>query len=166
MAKEITKFMKVKFAIRIFIARIIQKVRMHSWRTKGYDIHPSTTLERNLNLDRLYPQGVHIGKNCMIASGTTILSHDHCKRVSSGELNPLLLDTYVGDRCFLAVNCTILPGVHIGDESIVGAGAVVTKDVPAHSIVAGNPAKVIRAGIRMNDKAELINWNPTDGWIE
>lgn len=158
--------MKLKFAIRICIARVVQYLRMRSWRLKGYDIHPSTTLERNLNLDRLYPQGVHIGKSCMIASGTTILSHDHCKRVGDGELNPLLLDTYIGDRCFLAINCTILPGVRIGDESIVGAGAVVTKDVPSHSIVAGNPAKVIRKGIRMNDKAELINWNPRDGWTE
>lgn len=166
MAKEITRGLKLKFAVRIVLARTIQKFRMFKWRLKGYDIHPSTILERNLNLDRLYPQGVHIGKNCMIASGTTILSHDHCKRVAPGELNPLLLDTYVGNRCFLAVNCTILPGVHIGDESIIGTGAVVTKDVPAHCIVAGNPAKVIRTGIRMNDKAELINWNPTDGWTE
>lgn len=67
---------------------------------------------------------------------------------------------------FLAVNCTILPGVHIGDECIVGAGAVVTKDVPAHSIVAGNPAKVVRSNIRMADRGVLINWNPKDGWIE
>jgi len=49
--------------------------------------------------------------------------------------------------------------VHIGDEVIVGAGAVVTKSVPSNVIVAGNPARIIREGIRMNIKAELTNWN-------
>ena len=48
---------------------------------------------------------------------------------------------------------------------IVGAGAVVTKNVPSNVIVAGNPARIIRENIRMNDSAELINWQ--DGkWTE
>lgn len=102
----------------------------------------------------------------MIASGITILSHDHCKRTGPNIVDCFLTDTYIGDRCFGAVNCTILPGVHIGDECIVGAGAVVTKDVPAHSIVAGNPAKIVRSNIRMTDRGVLINWNPKDGWID
>ena len=157
---------KVKFQIRTFVANIIQKLCMCKLKIQGYDIDISTTLERNLNLDRLYPQGIHIGKSCMIASGTTILSHDHCKRIGPKIVDCFLTDTYIGDRCFLAVNCTILPGVHIGDECIVGAGAVVTKDVPPHSIVAGNPAKVVRSNIRMADRGVLINWNPKDGWIE
>ena len=166
MPKEITTSLKIKFAIRTFLANIIQWLRMRAWRMKGYDIDKSTILERNLNLDRLYPAGVHIGKNCLIASGTTILSHDHCKRVGEGVLNPLLLDTYIGDRCFLAVNSMILPGVKVGNECIVAAGAVVTKDVPDHCIVAGNPAKVIRTGVRMSNRAEILNWNPNDGWTE
>ena len=70
-----TNFLRMKFMIRTFLANIIQKWRMHKLKVGGYDIDSSTTLERNLNLDRLYPQGIHIGKSCMIASGTTILSH-------------------------------------------------------------------------------------------
>lgn len=166
MANKIAKGLRIKFLIRTFLATIIQKIRMRKWRLKGYDIDPSTTLERNLNLDRLYPQGVHIGKSCMIASGTTILSHDHCKRIGPNIVDCFLMDTYVGNNCFLAVNCTILPGVHIGDECVVGAGAVVTKDVPPHSIVAGNPAKIIRSNIRMGERGVLLNWNPIDGWTE
>lgn len=57
-------------------------------------------------------------------------------------------------------------GYHIGDKCIVGAGAVVTKDVPAHSVVAGNPAKIVRSNIRMTDRGVLIKWNPKDGWID
>jgi acetyltransferase-like isoleucine patch superfamily enzyme len=58
-----------------------------------------------------------------------------------------------------------MPGVKIGDEVIVAAGAVVTKEVPANCIVAGNPARIVRTNIRMNNKAELINWNINEGWI-
>lgn len=145
----------LKFRIRTFVAGIIQSFRVRVARLRGFDIHPTVILERKLHLDRLYPAGIHIDEHCLIASGVTILSHDHCKRVNG---HPLLLDTYIGKRCFIAVNATILPGVHIGDEVIVGAGAVVAKGVPSNVIVAGNPARVIRENIRMNDSAELTNW--------
>jgi len=145
----------LKFRIRTFIAGIVQSLRVRIARIRGFDIHPTVILERKLHLDRLFPAGIHVDEHCLIASGVTILSHDHCKRVDG---QPLLVDTYVGKRCFIAVNATILPGVHVGDEVIVGAGSVVTKDVPSNVIVAGNPAKIIREKIRMNDRAELINW--------
>ncbi len=151
----------IKFRIRTFIARKIQYSRVFLARSKGYDIKYSVILERSLHLDRLYPQGIHIDENCLIASGVTILSHDHCKRVNN---QPLLVDTCIGKNCFIAVGATILPGVKIGNEVIVGAGAVVTKNVPSNVIVAGNPAKIIRENIRMNDKAELINWDHEHGW--
>lgn len=150
-----------RFALRTFIATKIQFLRNLRYRINGYRIHPSVIFERHLHLDRLYPQGIHIDANCLIASGATILSHDHCKRVNN---QPLLFDTYIGKNCFIAVNSTILPGITIGDEVIVGAGSVVTKDVPSNVIVAGNPAKIIRENIKMNNKAELINWTIENGW--
>jgi acetyltransferase-like isoleucine patch superfamily enzyme len=152
----------VKFIIRSFFARRIQSLRIFLYRLKGYDIHSSVILERHLHLDRLYPKGVHIQDNCLIASGVTILSHDHCKRINN---QPLLLDTYIGKRCFIAVGATILPGVKIGDEVIVGAGSVVTKNVPSNVIVAGNPARIIRENIKMNERAELTNWDSESGWL-
>lgn len=155
------KQLHLKFRIRTLVAGIIQSVRVSSARIKGYDIHPMVILERNIHLDRLYPAGIHIGEHSLIASGVTILSHDHCKRVDG---QPWLADTYIGKRCFVAVNATILPGVRIGDEVIVGAGSVVSKDVPSNVIVAGNPARIIREGIRMNNNAELINWTIKNGF--
>jgi acetyltransferase-like isoleucine patch superfamily enzyme len=53
----------------------------------------------------------------------------------------------VGENCFIGAGAILMPGVQIGDDSIVAAGAVVTKDVPRGSIVAGNPATVIREDI-------------------
>ena len=153
----------LKFRIRSYFASKIQYLRVLVTNIKGYDIHSSVILERHLHLDRLYPQGIHIQENCLIASGVTILSHDHCKRVNN---QPLLTETYIGKRCFIAVGATILPGVKIGDEVIVGAGSVVTRDVPSNVIVAGNPARIIRENIRMNEQAMLINWNPETGWTQ
>jgi len=153
----------LKFRIRSYFAKKIQYLRVLATNIKGYDIHPSVILERHLHLDRLYPQGIHIQENCLIASGVTILSHDHCKRVNN---QPLLAETYIGKRCFIAVGATILPGVRIGDEVIVGAGSVVTKDVPSNVIVAGNPARIIRENIRMNEQAMIINWTLETGWTE
>jgi acetyltransferase-like isoleucine patch superfamily enzyme len=150
---------QLKIFIRSIFASLIRNYRNLNYRIKRYDVDKTTIFERKLHLDRLYPQGIHIGEHCLIASGCTILSHDHCKRVNG---LPLFVDTYVGNRCFIAVNATILPGVKIGNECIVGAGAVVTRDVPSNCIVAGNPAKIIRKNIRMNDKAELINWKPKE----
>jgi len=49
-----------------------------------------------------------------------------------------------------------MPGVTVGNESIIGSGAIVTKDVPSNSIVAGNPAKIIKEGIRTKRFGQLL----------
>jgi acetyltransferase-like isoleucine patch superfamily enzyme len=150
------------FAIRLFIATIFRKIRVFKLRLKGYDIPYSAIIEGSVVLDKLYPKGVHIGENTLVAGGSIVLSHDHCKRV--GDNQPFLTDTYIGKNCFIAVKVIILPGIKIGNEVIVGAGSVVTKDIPSNCIVAGNPAKIIRENIVMNDFAALENWSEEQGW--
>jgi acetyltransferase-like isoleucine patch superfamily enzyme len=152
------------FIIRLFIATLLRKFRVFVYRMKGYDVTYSTIIEGSVKLDKLYPGGIHIGANTLVAGGTVILSHDHCKRVGNNQ--PYIVDTYIGRNCFIAVGAIILPGINIGNEVIVGAGAVVTKDVPSNCVVAGNPAKIIRTGISMNDFASLDNWNEKEGWIK
>lgn len=61
---------------------------------------------------------------------------------TQGYLAPLPI--LIGDDVFVGAGVTILPGVHIGGGSVVGAGSVVSKDVPPGSVVAGNPAVVVR----------------------
>jgi acetyltransferase-like isoleucine patch superfamily enzyme len=50
----------------------------------------------------------------------------------------------IGRDARLGANCTVLPGVHIGERALIGAGAVVTRDVPAEAVVVGNPARVVK----------------------
>ena len=152
------------FATRLFVATILRKIRVFKLRLKGCDIPYSAIIEGSILLDKLYPRGIHIGENTLVAGGVTILSHDHCKRVGNNQ--PFLIDTFIGKNCFIAVGAIILPGVKIGDEVIVGAGAVVTKDVPSNTVVAGNPASIIRENIKMNDFAALENWTEKSGWTE
>jgi len=144
-----------KLKVRKALATVIQRLRNHYYRFKGYRFHPSVILERNLNLDRLNPRGIIVGKNTLITSHTTILSHDHVKRVDG---MPLMVDTVIGENCLIGIGAFIMPGISIGNQVIVGAGSVVTKDIPSNCIVAGNPAKIIKTGIIMNERAEWENW--------
>lgn len=114
------------------------------------DIHPFSLVSLKAVLDRTYPQGVHIGEGSAVNFGAVILTHD---MAASKHLH-----THIGKYCGIGARSIVMPGVTIGDHSIVAAGAIVTKDVPPNSIVAGNPAKVIRTGImttnfgRMTDR--------------
>lgn len=107
----------------------------------GMDIDPTATFSLSARFDRTYPKGVHVGPETYVAFEAAILAHDMTRG--------LYLHTRIGRRCFIGARSVILPGVEIGDECIVGSGSVVTKDVPPRSVVAGNPARVIRSGIEV-----------------
>ncbi len=93
-----------------------------------------------------------VGDNCILTR-CTILGHDaspalfldELKGTSIHDRKSLKLETVIGNNVFIGVNAVVLPGVHIGDYSIIGAGAVVTKDIPNGSVAVGNPARVIQS---------------------
>jgi acetyltransferase-like isoleucine patch superfamily enzyme len=150
---------QMDFRIRFMklASRFIQAYRFYRSRLMGYkNIEKGVILESNLILDKVYPAGIHIGENTLVASHALILCHEHVKRDPLDQRRPWTTETYIGRNCFIGVRATILPGVRIGDEVIVGAATVVTKDVPSHSVVVGNPGRIIKSGIRVNAKAVLI----------
>ena len=113
----------------------------------GMDIHPSVNFSLSAHFDRTNPSGVHVGEQSYIALGATLLAHDTTRRMYK--------DVRVGRWCFIGARSLILPGVDIGDGSIVAAGAVVTKRVPPGSMVAGNPARIIRSDIKVGPFGRL-----------
>ena len=113
----------------------------------GMDIHPSVNFSLSAHFDRTNPSGVHVGEQSYIALGATLLAHDTTRRMYK--------DVRVGRWCFIGARSLILPGVDIGDGSIVAAGAVVTKSVPPGSMVAGNPARIIRSDIKVGPFGRL-----------
>lgn len=119
------------------------------------DIGKNVIIARTVILDKnVNPHGIHIGNNTWILRNATILAHDHC-RGTKGK--GAIFDTYIGRNCVIGINSIILPGVKICDSCVVAAGAVVTKDVPPNSIVAGNPAKVIKTGVVVGNNGQIIN---------
>lgn len=89
-------------------------------------------------VDVFFPEKITIGDNSIIGYNTTILAHEYLiNEYRLGEVR-------IGSNVLIGANCTILPGVTIGDDAIIGAGSVVHKDVAAGSFVAGNPLRVIR----------------------
>lgn len=119
----------------------------------GMNLHPSVRISFKTHIDKTNPKGVIIGKDTVIAFNTIILAHDWATERYGANCG---IETRIGERSFIGCGAIIMPDVTIGDEVIVAAGAVVTKDVPSNSLVGGNPAKVIRSGIRTKSYGRLL----------
>lgn len=103
-----------------------------------------TYINRNTFLDAIL--SIAIGQHCAIGPGCYITDHDHGQDPTLPPLQQAMIakPTKLGDRVWLGANVTVLKGVTIGNDTIVGAGSVVTKDLPQGAIAVGVPAKVIR----------------------
>jgi len=109
--------------------------------------------------------GLEIGKNCDISCGAHIYTHSTVKRCVQGKrlnkdgtINKELIErkpVKIGDCTFIGPNSVVLMGVNIGKHCIIGAGSVVTKDVPDNTVVAGVPAKIIGKVVLKKDKVEI-----------
>ncbi len=75
---------------------------------------------------------IKIGDYCRLGNNVVIVDHDHNFKSQDEEF--LIGEITIGNRVWIGANCTILKGVHIGDDSVIAAGSVINKDVPAHTI--------------------------------
>jgi exopolysaccharide acyltransferase PssR len=113
--------------------------RLYFRRVWGMDLGEGCHVSFSARLDKTNPRGIHIGERSIVTLGAIVLSHDF--------VNNRHLDTRIGRWCFVGARSIVMPGVEIGDHSIVGAGSVVVRNVPPRSLVAGNPARVLEADI-------------------
>ena len=111
----------------------------------GFRIEVGKNFFANYNCTILDVGKVIIGDNCQLAPNVSIYTAGHPlhpdSRNSAYEYG---IDVTIGDNCWIGGNSVICPGVHIGNNVVIGAGSVVTKDIPDWSIAAGNPCRVIR----------------------
>ncbi|MEZ5654636.1 MAG: acyltransferase [Sphingobium sp.] len=136
-----------RFLHGFLIVKCVSWYYRHIW---GMHIGPDCRISLSAKLDKANPDGIVIGKSSAVTFGAAILSHDF--------VNNVHMTTRIGDYCFIGAHAVIMPGVTVGDHSIVGTGAIVLRNVPPHSVVMGNPARVMeqniqtgRWGIRIRD---------------
>ena len=112
----------------------------------GKNIHAGDQLFINYNVTILDRAEVTIGDNAVIAPGVLITTVNHAMTAKRRRENYCTAKPIrIGNDVWLGGNCVILPGVTLGDNVIVAAGAVVTRDIPSNSLAAGVPARVIRS---------------------
>lgn len=115
------------------------------------EIQKGATIGKNCKISShtFICEGVHIENNCFIGHGV-MFTNDLFPRATNPDGSQqtdadwTLVETFVKKGASIGSNATILCGITIGENALIGAGAVVTKDVPANTIVAGNPAKFIK----------------------
>lgn len=135
----------LRIRFRHFLLNIRTAYLIRVW---GMDIGRDTMISLKANLDLTYPEGVHIGEGTCVAFDAAVLTHDYARGV--------YLHTHIGRFCMIGARSIIMPGVRIGDHAVVGAGSIVTRDVPAHSMVVGNPARVVRGDIMTGRWGRII----------
>lgn len=111
----------------------------------GSHIEVGKNFFANYNCTIIDVAKVTIGDNCQFAPNVAIYTAGHPVHPESrNSLYEYGVEVTVGDNVWIGGNTVVLPGVHIGSNSVIGAGSVVTKDIPEWVVAGGNPCKVIR----------------------
>lgn len=144
----------MKLSLRQLMSRYSSKLIIFRHRLRGCEIGENCRISRSAILDRAHPKGVHIGDNTRVLMEALIIAHDYSRGALEGC--SMWCDTRIGSNCVIGGRSMIMPGVTIGDHVYVGGGSVVTRSVPDHCIVAGNPARIVRTGTVISDKGQIV----------
>ena len=129
----------------------------------GRHVHFGSDIYANSNLTLVDDGHIYVGDRVMFGPNVTIATANHPidadLRAKGLQYNK---DVYIGENTWIAANVVIVPGVRIGKNTVIGAGSVVTKDIPDNVVAVGNPCRVLRE-IGERDKAyfyrnETIDW--------
>lgn len=135
------RYEKLVKSLRFCGVRVSISPDVRIWGTHG------VTLEDDVGINAFThifgAGGVHIGARTRISTGCSIASITHSEEIATRDRG-IELPVIIEEDCWLGTGAIVLPGVHIGRGSIIGAGAVVTKDIPPLSLAVGVPARVVR----------------------
>ena len=111
----------------------------------GKHVHFGKGVYANFNLTLVDDTHIYVGDYTMIGPNVVLATAGH---PILPELRPMAyqynMPIHIGKNCWLGAGVIVLPGITIGDNSVIGAGSVVTKDIPANVVAVGNPCKVLR----------------------
>ncbi|MBR8537502.1 acyltransferase [Carboxylicivirga sediminis] len=116
------------------------RAMFHRWR--GVKMGKNVEIGYMVILDNRRPELITIGDNAFVTAMSVVLTHDLSQKNMDGTETVGAIE--IGEGAFIGMNCTIMPGVKIGKNSIIGSGAVLTRDTEDNSVYAGVPAKRIK----------------------
>ena len=151
MYKTVSFLKVVKNFLVIQLARYTPWLPMKNWLYKNFlnmEVGDKTAFALMVMVDLMFPERITVGNDSVIGYNTTLLTHEYL--IDEYRLG----DIKIGDQVMIGANCTILPGVSIGDRATVAAGTVVTKDVEPGSFVGGNPMRVIFTKEEMEQRTQ------------
>lgn len=127
----------------------------------GKHMHFGDNVYANFNFTVVDDTDIYVGNNVLIGPNVTLVAGTHPihpgLRAEQAQYN---VSVVIGNNVWLGAGAVVLPGVHIGDNSVIGAGSVVTKDIPANVVAVGNPCRVLREinedDMRFYNKGEVI----------
>ena len=175
MLSKLTKIFK------IIKANYSWETRRNYLVTQGAEIGEGTRLNCKVSAFGTEPYLISIGENCLFAGDIHLITHDGGVKVLNsldyfdGKRMDKLGKIVIGNNVYLGYGAMVMPGVTIGDNCVIGAKAVVTRDIPSNSVAVGMPAKVIKtideyfetskgdfhptAGMSSEDKKEYVENN-------
>ena len=126
-----------------------RKNRSRILRKLGCKVGKNVFVGDNVKIDLNHADMITIDDHAHIASGTRLLCHqrnlsDYCVGDDYAKLGYIIKPIHLCKGCLVGMDSFIMPGVTIGEGAIVGAGSLVTKDVPAWTVATGRPAKVVK----------------------
>jgi acetyltransferase-like isoleucine patch superfamily enzyme len=131
---------------KLIPASIRKRLKFSKLKKLGVKIGKNTQIFTSIDNFGTEPYLISIGSNCVVSGNVHFFTHDggvnvinHLKRTDVDKIAPIL----IGDNVFIGYGTLILPGVHIGSNTIVGAGSVITKNIPDGVVFAGTPAHLI-----------------------
>jgi galactoside O-acetyltransferase len=135
----------------------------------GHNVHMGNGVYANFNLTLVDDGQIYIGDHVMFGPNVTVATPNHPIHAKMREHQlQYNKDIYIGENVWIGSGVLIMPGVHIGKNSVIGAGAVVTKDIPENVVAVGNPCRVLRE-ISEHDseyfyKDEKIDWENLEAY--
>ncbi len=159
-------FFNLGFLIKGLIGYLAYMMIFPSWLAAGLhklrgvkiDDYKSVYIAANVLIDTSFPEQVEIGNYVYLTRGCKIIAHTAYTPLTQQftKSEYVLGKVVIEDGAYIGVNAVVLPNVTIGRCAIIGAGAIVTKDIPAYAIAVGCPAKVIGDVREMNKKGTPV----------